>query len=45
MPPQLLLFVQKTWFVLIKIQAYEMKTFVHHAVTVPEAEKIWKIIF
>jgi hypothetical protein len=45
MPPQSFLFVQKTWFVLIKIQAYEMKTILYHAVTAPEAEKIWNIMF
>jgi hypothetical protein len=44
MPPQLLLFVRNTSFVLIKIQAYEVKTFLHHAVMVPEAETLWNIV-
>ena len=42
---QLFLLVKKTWFVLIKIQAFEMKTFLNHEMAVPEAEKIWNIIF
>jgi len=42
---QLFLLVKNTWFVIIKIREYEMKTFLHHEMAVPEAEKNMEYYF